>query len=169
MANDRSLVWYHANKHLIDKEAKKRYMHEYRLKNPHKWDKTSEQRAKINERRREKYAEDKDLRENIRAKVKKWQAKNPKKRKEQRLKGYGLSLEEFNHLLGIQDYRCAICGYSDLSEPNFFPVVDHCHETGYVRNLLCMNCNMALGKFKDNPELLRAAADYVEVWACING
>lgn len=169
MANDRSLAWYHANKHRIDKEAKKVYTQEYRKLNPHKWKKTPEQQAAINQRRREKYAQDKAYRDEQRAKVKEWQANNPDKRKAQRIRKFGLTLQEFNQLLETQDYKCAICGYSDMSDPNFFPVVDHCHDTGYVRNLLCMNCNMGLGKFKDNPALLRAAAEYAEVWACING
>jgi hypothetical protein len=40
--------------------------------------------------------------------------------------------------------------------------VDHCHDTGKVRRLLCHNCNRALGLFKDNSDILRKAADYVE-------
>lgn len=41
--------------------------------------------------------------------------------------------------------------------------VDHCHETGVVRGLLCHNCNFAIGYMKDNPQRLRAAANYLEV------
>ena len=152
-----------------NKEARKAYMKEYVKNHRDKFRRTAEQQADYNERRRQKYAEDKKHREEIRAKVKEWQAKNPDKRKAQRIKKFGLSLEEFNELLKEQDYKCAICGYLDTSDPNFFPVIDHCHETGEVRNILCMNCNMGLGKFKDNPQLLRKAAEYVEGWACING
>ena len=169
MANERSLAWYHANKHRIDKEARKKYMREYRLRNLDKWKRTPEQRAAINQRRRKRYAQDKAYRDEIRAKVKEWQTNNPDKRKAQRIKKFGLTLDQFNQMLESQRFKCAICGYSDLSDPNFFPVVDHCHRTGLVRELLCMNCNIAIGKFKDNPDLLRAAADYVEWWSWING
>jgi hypothetical protein len=41
-------------------------------------------------------------------------------------------------------------------------VRDHCHETGLTRDPLCRKCNMALGLFSDNPQLLRAAAAYLE-------
>jgi hypothetical protein len=153
----------------ISKEARRQYMKEYRLKNLDKWKRTPEQRAKYNENRRKKYADDKVYQEEQKAKTRDWQKNNPDKRKAQRIKKFGLTLEEFNTLLEAQGHKCAICGYSDMGDPNFFPVVDHCHETGYVRNLLCMNCNMAIGKFKDDPELLRKAAEYVEVWACVNG
>lgn len=40
--------------------------------------------------------------------------------------------------------------------------VDHDHETGKVRRLLCTSCNMVLGLVNDNPKLLRFLADYVE-------
>lgn len=50
---------------------------------------------------------------------------------------------------------CHICG-----EPS--TDADHDHETGVFRGLLCRHCNLALGHFRDRPELLRTAADYVE-------
>lgn len=64
-----------------------------------------------------------------------------------------------------QDNKCHLCGTEGFKmNPNAKKnlVVDHCHETGKVRRLLCHNCNRALGLFKDNEEVLRKAANYVE-------
>lgn len=54
---------------------------------------------------------------------------------------------------------CDLCG-SDRGERKL--VVDHCHETGVNRGVLCSNCNVALGQFKDDPALMRRAADHIE-------
>lgn len=65
--------------------------------------------------------------------------------------------EEYNGMVSEQSGKCAICGrilWDDLR-------VDHDHTTGKVRGLLCDNCNWGLGNFKDNPELLRKAVDYL--------
>jgi len=51
---------------------------------------------------------------------------------------------------------CAICDSTSNLQ------VDHCHETGTVRSMLCGRCNRALGGFGDNPELLMKAATYVQ-------
>jgi hypothetical protein len=143
-------------------DARKEYMKQYRLKNLDMWKRTPEQQAKINARRRENYAQNADLRDQARAKTKEWQRQNPDKRKAQRLKKFGLTLEEFRKMLTQQNDCCAICGYSDMSDRNFFPLVDHCHKTGRVRGLLCLNCNMAIGKMRDDPSLLANAILYLE-------
>lgn len=69
---------------------------------------------------------------------------------------YGITAEESDAMLEAQDGLCGICRTAPAAH------VDHDHDTGEVRELLCFNCNGGLGQFKDDPEVLRAAADYVE-------
>lgn len=145
-----------------DKEARKIYMRDYYKANPEKFPRrTPEKQAEHNAKRRKKYAENQEYRDALRASVKEWQQANPHKRKSQRLKKYGITRSEFMDLMNAQGGKCAICGHRDTSIRNFFPVVDHCHESGKVRGLLCMNCNMGVGKFKDSPQLLIRAAEYI--------
>jgi transposase-like protein len=63
-------------------------------------------------------------------------------------------------LLSQQDFKCVICKKDWTAEDKF--ARDHDHETGKWRDILCRTCNLALGGFKDDPELLRNAAEYVE-------
>ena len=90
------------------------------------------------------------------------QCKECRREKHLRAK-YGIDQEFYEYLVEQQDSECKICG--DY-KPSFLPggglVVDHDHRTGKVRGLLCRECNLRLGYFHDNPELLRKAADYVE-------
>jgi hypothetical protein len=72
---------------------------------------------------------------------------------------YGITAEEADALLEAQGGVCAICRTGPAAH------VDHDHRTGAVRALLCFNCNGGLGQFKDDPDVLRAAADYVEAHA----
>lgn len=77
---------------------------------------------------------------------------------------YGITLEEYNEQLLKQNGVCYICGTDDQGGPpqtKHF-CVDHCHSTSKIRHLLCNNCNSGLGFFKDNPDLLRTAADYLD-------
>lgn len=62
-------------------------------------------------------------------------------------------------MVAAQGGRCAIC--ADAMAENW-RCVDHDHESGIVRALLCASCNAVLGLMKDNPAFLRAAADYIE-------
>lgn len=76
---------------------------------------------------------------------------------------YGLSIEQFENLVNEQNNKCFICGVEGgyNGKPLY---VDHCHATGKVRKLLCQHCNSGLGMFKDNPELLLKAAEYIKQW-----
>jgi hypothetical protein len=75
-------------------------------------------------------------------------------------KHYGLGLVQYEQLKATQDGRCAICGTDDPKGRGDFHV-DHCHETGAIRGLLCHFCNVALGNFKDDIARLEAAIEYL--------
>lgn len=78
----------------------------------------------------------------------------------EREKKFGISQAAFDALLLAQSGRCAICRSDKAGGRGGF-AVDHCHITGRVRGLLCTNCNNGLGRFKDDPDRLIAAADYL--------
>ena len=63
-------------------------------------------------------------------------------------------------LLVAQDYKCAICG-TDANELTRELGVDHNHETDEVRGLLCNHCNIGLGNFRDDVELMNKAIEYL--------
>lgn len=69
---------------------------------------------------------------------------------------YGISLDEYKDMYSRQGGRCAICEeqYDTLA-------IDHCHQSGKVRSLLCTKCNTGLGAFNDNISLLDRAKEYV--------
>ena len=81
-------------------------------------------------------------------------------------RNYGITDADLAAMKRAQDNKCYLCGSEGflIGKNNHDErlVVDHYHSTGKVRKLLCHNCNRALGLFKDNPELMRRAADYVE-------
>lgn len=85
--------------------------------------------------------------------------KRPKSKLEYSISKYGLTLDEFNEMLVLQDYKCALC-FGGPDDERLY--VDHCHLTGRVRGLLCRRCNFTLGFARDNPDLLRRMATYVE-------
>lgn len=71
----------------------------------------------------------------------------------------------YDVMSAAQGNLCAICNSPESTTGKLGKLrslaVDHCHETGRVRGLLCMKCNMLLGAAKDDPEILRAAAEYL--------
>lgn len=102
-----------------------------------------------------------------------WLKKNPEKRAARearhRARVYGLTPAQRDALLRQQKGCCAICGTSAPGGKGQWHF-DHDHRFAKTdprshRGLLCNNCNLGLGRFLDRPDLLRAAAEYVERFA----
>lgn len=75
----------------------------------------------------------------------------------------GITKKEYNEFLTAQHGVCAICKGPQRLGSRFF--IDHHHETGAVRGLLCANCNSAIGFLKDNADNCRQAAEYLDAHA----
>lgn len=71
-------------------------------------------------------------------------------------KKFGISPGEFHRMLVAQSGLCPVCD-SDMKNPH----VDHDHETGAIRGLLCSRCNKAIGQFDDDQQLLINAIRYL--------
>lgn len=94
-----------------------------------------------------------------------WNANNKNRRRKQKCNTpeylrqlrYGLTPEQYKQMY---DNQKGLCKISSCGRPIKF--VDHNHETNEVRALLCKGCNSALGMFRDRPDLMREAAEYIE-------
>jgi len=128
-----------------------------------KWKK--ENRNLINEKTKED-------RKNNPEKYKKWASDYYDRNRDklslnQSLKAKKVSLESYEIMLSNQKNKCAICGQEEIRVARCGGAnktrlcIDHNHKTGEVRALLCHDCNTGIGKFKDFPELLLKAADYL--------
>ena len=103
-----------------------------------------------------------ECKECTRARVAEEYKKDPLPTRNRHLKRkYGITLDDYNVMLEKQNHCCALC---ETSEPggrwNMF-AVDHCHETGNIRGLLCKRCNIALGELKDDVTILESAIKYI--------
>lgn len=88
-----------------------------------------------------------------------WAREHPEEvRAYHRRKTYGITPEVYRDLLVGQAGRCLVCG----RVPDHEMVIDHDHQSGRIRGLLCRTCNGMLGFARDNPVNLRQAADYLE-------
>ena len=72
---------------------------------------------------------------------------------------YGITIDEYDRLFESQGGKCAICNTEDNGGKRFY--VDHNHNSGIVRGLLCINCNAALGHYKDSIEIHLNAIYYL--------
>jgi hypothetical protein len=76
-----------------------------------------------------------------------------------RYEKYNITKKDFEYLLGLQDNKCAIC---EKNLTNIKINIDHDHKTGKVRGLLCSDCNLGLGQFKDSKEIIKKAYKYLD-------
>lgn len=129
---------------------------------------------------RKKYMKRQDVREKQKAAKLAWEKENPEMvamgRARQRLKAmnskidqglryhYDVTFEQYNEVLEAQGGVCVICQRFEVTSRAPRLVVDHCHETGRIRALLCHRCNCGIGYFKDNADRARRAADYLEAF-----
>lgn len=87
--------------------------------------------------------------------------------RKQNMRKYGVTIEWYEQKMLEQDGRCRICRQPETAVEKRTGLakglaVDHCHVSSKARGLLCTRCNTALGLLQDNPDLLRAAANYLE-------
>jgi hypothetical protein len=109
---------------------------------------------------------DETVREYRRRYMREYAAMHPERIKKYDMKrGYGLTAIQYNLMLDAQNGVCAICKQPETVCDSRGKVrdlaVDHCHKKGGVRKLLCTRCNQGLGQFRDNPEYLAAAIEYL--------
>ena len=86
--------------------------------------------------------------------------------RQQNFKKYGITEQIYIEMMAEQNNVCSICGEPETSLSNIgnskAMAIDHCHDTGRVRGLLCSNCNKALGLFKDNIDVMASAISYLK-------
>lgn len=119
--------------------------------------------------RRQRYLGKEGKREIHRQGNRNWIKNNPDKIRMQNLRKYGMTPEQYDAMRESQQYKCAICGEHEEDAPKGKAKtsatalhIDHCHESGKVRALLCYNCNNMLGKAKDNEQTLLKAIEYLK-------
>lgn len=102
--------------------------------------------------------------------ARKWRKENKERHKQNKRRfylkdKYNITTDLYDEMRTLQDCKCYICGKHENDIPNAGPTalnVDHCHDTGQVRKLLCMSCNIALGKVNDDVEILQRCIDYIK-------
>jgi Recombination endonuclease VII len=124
-----------------------------------------------------KYRSDPEMQQRARSRAKQWRIDNREQfqatrrayvasgryaassRKSHLKRTFGITPEEYEARLAEQGGGCAVCGRPPKAGKSLH--VDHDHDTGYVRGLLCFSCNAALGHFQDDVERIDAALIYV--------
>jgi hypothetical protein len=99
--------------------------------------------------------------------MREWSSRNRDKvRLKATLRSWGLTEEQYFGLFERQDHRCAVC--RTPQRPDRALAIDHCHETGRIRGLCCQDCNLGMGQFADDPDLLEAAARYLRAGGVVH-
>lgn len=153
----KSVEEFHANKNMghssYCKPCQSEYMREYYRKNRDKIKRQATEYYRVN--RDEKLKYQKGYHSNPENK-RRWKCLDLQRR-------LGVTLDWYEETLKSQGGVCAICKTSTEETEGRRLAVDHCHETGRVRGVLCTNCNKILGHAKDSTKVLLAAAAYLEL------
>jgi Recombination endonuclease VII len=154
-----------------DPEGEREYMRAWRAANP--------KRVKAHHRAW-KIANEEIYKERRQESARQWRAKNPDKIREAKRRcykanpetyklqvrrsllkrKYGLTLEQYDDLFAKQGHCCAVCKATEPGSSKGWHL-DHCHETGYLRGILCNHCNLMLGYAKDSKTTLANAIKYL--------
>ena len=113
--------------------------------------------------------------ERLRELINDWRQRNRKlalsyQRKSRLKHEFGMTPEDYDRMFANQHGCCLICHQPETRTVQgkiSRLAIDHDHNTDQVRGLLCYQCNNGLGRFKDNPDRLRAAARYLEESSCL--
>ena len=142
-----------------NKDRIKSYIKEWEKLNPEKvklYAKRKRVSRKIRGAERIYYSNNK---ERIRENRKRFEKKSADKIKNRRLKEkYGITLDVYNDMLKKQNNSCAVCEVVFCK--GIYPQVDHCHDTGKIRGLLCKRCNMLEGFLLKKDELIKKIEAY---------
>lgn len=150
--NERSKAWYEAHKNDPEFLAKKAARAKAFREANHQY--YAEYRAQPHVKAKQQAASAKWIKNNPRQRTRYSWATNMRTK-------YGLEPEDVARMLEAQDRRCAIHGGARFRDDEEF-CIDHSHKTGKVRGVLCHDCNVAIGRFRENSAALRKAADYID-------
>jgi hypothetical protein len=75
---------------------------------------------------------------------------------------HGITQKAYEEKIAQQGHRCAICRNASSGTKRLLFCVDHDHDTGKIRGLLCITCNTGIGALKDDPRVLEAAIRYLK-------
>lgn len=124
-----------------------------------KWNKENRERMNFFQKRYRADNPEKHRAAKLRYKLKDIERYKIQLRRQSLKKSFGVSLEWYEMTLLSQNGVCKICGSTNKKRRLS---VDHCHKTKKIRGLLCGNCNVGLGNFKDDPKLMAKAIEYLE-------
>lgn len=99
----------------------------------------------------------------VKAQIRNWSVSNPKRRADSKRKARtGFTSALFDATIKAQSNACAICTQPFGVRPANRPNADHCHATKRPRGVLCARCDTMLGKLRDDIQLIKRMADYLE-------
>ncbi len=163
-------MWYHATVPIKDPEKRREYdrARRERIKADPELLEAKRKQAREAQARR---MEDPEFRQIHYARVRKWNDKNRRWKREDRFRRrYGITIQDYERIHDEQGGVCRICGNPEkitdlrlekIGRRTRRLAVDHDHRTGEIRGLLCYNCNTGLGLFRDDPFVLKAAIKYL--------